>query len=169
MRRLAACFLLALLGLAAGTTSAAEESAMKAAYVLNFAKFIQWPDEPRARLRLCVLGNDPQGKAFDSMIGKVVRDMPIAIRRGVSLQEIPQCDLVFVPAGPAQPLERALQAVNGYPILLVAEGDDALTRGATVALIETEGRIVFEVDLTTLRQLGLQVSVKMLQMARKVH
>ena len=59
--------------------------------------------------------------------------------------------------------------VNGYPILIVSEGTGALLKGATVALIQSESRIVFEVDLGSARQLGLLVSGKMLQLARKVY
>ena len=171
MSRLAAFVVLAslCLGIPAGATLAADEATVKVAYLYNFAKFIQWPDEQRSTLRICVAGDDGLGKALDSLIGKPVRTMAIGVRHAVSLQDIPQCDLVFVSEGQAPLLGRVRQAVNGYPILVVAESSDVLPKGAMVALIQSDNRIVFEVDLSTARQLGLQISAKMLQLARKVY
>lgn len=157
------------LGILASLALAGDEITVKTAYLYNFAKFIQWPDEERATLRLCTTGEDNLGKSLDSLIGKPVRQMQIAVRRGVSLQDIPQCDLLFVPAGNEASLLRVRQVVSSYPILIVTESLDALPRGAMLALIRVDNRIVFEVDLTTTRQLGFQVSAKMLQLARKVH
>lgn len=142
---------------------------MKVGYLYNFAKYVQWPDEQRSTLRFCVAGDDGLGKALDTLIGKPVRTMQIAVRHAVSPQEIPQCDLIFVAEGQAPLLSRVRQAVNGYPVLIVTESADVLPKGAMVALIQSDNRIVFEVDLSTARQVGLQVSGKMLQVARKVH
>jgi len=150
-------------------SSAADEATVKAAYIYNFAKFIQWPDEKGSTLRLCDLGHDSLDKSLDILIGKPVRTMQISVRHAVGLHDVPQCDLIYVPAGYAQTLERVRQVVNGYPILIVTESATALPKGAMVALIESDSRIVFEVDLGLARQLGLQVSGKMLQLARKVY
>lgn len=152
-----------------GVARAADEATVKAAYLYNFTKFIQWPDEQRATLRLCDMGNDALARSLDGLVGKPVRSMQIGIRHAVTLHDIPQCDLVFVPTSHAHSLERVRQVVNGYPILVVTESADMLPKGAMVALIQSEGRIVFEVDLATSRQLGMQVSAKMLQLARKVY
>jgi hypothetical protein len=157
------------LGVRASAALAADNTTVEVAYLYNFAKFIQWPDEQRATLRLCVTGDDVLGKALDALIGKPVRTMQISVRHAVGLQDIPQCDLVFVAEDQASLLSRVRQAVSGYPILIVAESSDFLPKGAMVALIHSDNRIVFEVDLTTARQLGLQVSGKLLQLARKVY
>ncbi|MEI7539028.1 MAG: YfiR family protein [Comamonadaceae bacterium] len=171
MSRTAFLRLLFVLGMSAAATVslAADEATVKAAYLYNFAKFIQWPDEQRAALRLCIIGDDALGQPLHSLIGKPVRNMQISVRHGVAVHDVPQCDLVFVPADHAQSLERVRQVVNGYPILIVAESSDAMPKGAMVALIQSDGRIVFEVDLAVTRRLGFQVSAKMLQLARKVY
>lgn len=147
----------------------ADEATVKAAYIYNFAKFIQWPDEKSSTLRLCDLSLDSPDRFLDTLIGKPVRDMRISVRYSVGLQDVPQCDLVFVPAGNAQRLARVRQVVNDFPILIVAESATALPKGATVALIQSDNRMVFEVDLGLARQLGLLVSGRMLQLARKVY
>ena len=152
-----------------GISLAADEATVKAAYIYNFAKFILWPEEKSSTLRLCDFGHDSPDRSLDILIGKPVRSMQISVRHAVGLQDVPQCDLVFVPVEYAQALERVRQVVNGYPIVIVTESATALPTGAMVALIQSDGRIVFEVDLGVARQLGLQVSGKMLQLARKVY
>ena len=153
----------------AGVSLATDESSLKVAYLYNFAKFIQWPDENRTNLRICVMGNDSLGKSVNDLIGKPVRTMQISVREGVVLQDIPQCDLVFVPAGFKQSLERVRQVANDYPIVIVSESTGTLPSGATVALIPSNNRIVFEVNLTEARKIGLKISAKMLQLAQKVY
>lgn len=171
MKRILAFDLLVALGLGLSPTPApaADEVTLKAAYIYNFTKFIQWPDEERPTLRLCAMGTDGFGKSLGALIGKPVRNMQIAVRNAVTLQEIPQCDLVVVTAGYAQSLDRVRQVVNGYPIVIVAESADAFPNGALMALMLRDDNIVFEVDLTTARQLGLRISAKLLQLARKVY
>lgn len=172
MRRIAFLSLHILIGLWVPITAsmATDEATVKAAYLYNFAKYIQWPDEQRTTLRLCIMGDDAPDRSFDSLIDKPVRNMRMSVRHALSLQDIAQCDLVFVPTGhQVPPLERVRQAVNGYPILIVTESTGTLPKGALVALIQSGDRIVFEVDLNAARQLGLQISGKMLQIARKVY
>jgi hypothetical protein len=155
--------------IAPSPSPAADEATVTAAYVYNFAKYIQWPDEQRTILRLCVLGDTAFDRVLDSLIGKPVRTMRIGVRHAVALLEIPQCDLVFVTAVHTQSLQRMREIANNFPILIVAEGANELPKGAMVALIPSDNRIVFEVDLDLTRQVGLQVSAKMLQLARKVY
>lgn len=157
------------LGMLAVLAMAVDEVTVKTAYLYNFAKYVQWPDEPRAILRLCVMGEDNLGNSLDGLIGKPVRHMQINVRRAVSVHDLPQCDLLFVPAANAQALEQVQQIVKHYPILVVTESTDSLPKGAVVALIQSDNRILFEVDLASARLLGLQVSGKMLQLARKVY
>ncbi len=172
MKRTLLLSLLALIVLSAPATAllAVDEATVRAAYLYNFAKYVQWPDENRANLRLCVMGDDEVGSAFDSLIGKPVRNMQISVRHELDLPTIAQCDLVFVPAeSTTQTLDRVRRAVSSYPILIVTESPDTLPKGAAVALIHSDNRIVFEVDLTAAHTLGLQISAKMLQIARKVY
>ena len=152
-----------------GTALAAEEDTIRAAYLYNFAKYIQWPDEQRSALRLCIVGDDDHDSAFESLNGKPVRDMKVSVRRAVNVPEIPQCDLLFVPAKYTDLLERVRRAIDGYPILVVTESSDSLPKGAMIAMIRSENHIVFEVDVIAVRQAGLQASGKMLQLARKVY
>lgn len=157
------------MGAIANAALAIDAATLKAGYLYNFAKFIQWPDEQRATLRLCVLGDEAAGRLFDSLIGKPVRNMRISVRHEVNVLDIPQCDLVFVPGSNVEMLGRVQKVVNGFPILIVTENNVALPKGAMVALIQRDNHIVFEVDHAAAKLLGLQISAKLLQLARKVY
>ena len=156
------------LGGASGLARATDETRVKVAFLYNFARYTQWPDEQRATLRVCAIGDDTLGKTLDELIGRPVRHMQITVRHAVPLQDIVLCDLVFIPSGYALSMERVREVVNGFPILTVAESPHTLPKGSVLALIPAENRFVFDVDLSLARQLGLQISAKLLQLARKV-
>lgn len=167
-RQAASFFGLMLLAMASayGQTDIAS---IRAAYLYNFTKYIQWPDESRGELRLCVIGNTPADPAIDGLNGKPVRTARLVVRQNVIMQDIPNCDFVFLPTSAVRPVERARQLVNGYPILLVAEGDESIAKGAIISLIPVDNRLVFEIDNTGARLLGLQIGSQMLRLARKVY
>lgn len=142
---------------------------VRAAYLYNFSKYIQWPDESRGELRLCVIGNDQPDSALDGLNGKPVRNARLVVRQNVIMQDIPNCDFIFLPASAGRSVERARQIVSNYPILIVAEGAESIPKGAMVALVPTDSRLIFEIDNTNARQLGLQISSQLLRLARKVH
>jgi hypothetical protein len=148
---------------------AADEATVITAYLYNFAKYIQWPDERRSTLLVCEFGSRALGKSLDALIGKPVRNMQMNVRHAVSPQDTPQCDMVFVSADQSASLERVRQTVDGYPVLVVVESAGALPKGAALALIPSENRLAFEVDLGLARRLGFNVSAKLLQLARKVY
>src|SRR6266568_1485223 len=65
---------------------------VKAAYVYNFAKFVEWPagksQNAGGAMNICVAGEDPFGPALATIEGKGVGDRKIRIRRNTSLQEV---------------------------------------------------------------------------------
>ena len=142
--------------------------ALRAAFLYNFTKYLQWPDESRGELRLCVLGSDPSDPHIDSLHGKSVRSQRLVVRQQVIAQDIPNCDYVFIPASAKNAIPRARLQVGGYPILIVAEGEDTLQKGAMVALFVADNRLQFEIDNATARQQGLQFGSQLLRLARKV-
>ena len=157
------------LSVSASASLATDESSLKAAYLYNFTKFIRWPDEQRANLTLCSMGDEELAKALDSLVGKPVRNMQIRVRQVVNVQDTVQCDLVFIPAGQPHLIERVCQAVSGHPILTVSESADMLPKGVMLALIQKDNRMGFEIDLVATRSHGFEVSAKLLQLARKVY
>lgn len=169
MRHLALLLLFGALLTAPPSRANSDLGAIRAAYIYNFAKYTQWPDESRGELRLCVLGNDQPDAHIESYHGKPVRSQKLAVRQNVIMQDIPNCDIIFLPASAGRSVERARQLISNYPILFISEGADTVPKGAMIALTPTENRLVFDIDQSAAKQLGLKISSQVLRLARTVY
>jgi hypothetical protein len=139
------------------------EYRVKATYLYNFVKFIEWPAGVRnGPITVCVAGHNPFGTVLDDTIrGEVVRGRPITAR--VILEPEPGCQVLFVPEGAA--VSAYLRAARGTPTLTVGETSDFLARGGIIAFVN-EGRYVrFSISTDAAEQAQLQVSSRLLQLA----
>jgi hypothetical protein len=159
-------FLTALLLLAAASAATQEvslEYRVKATYLYNFVKFVEWPATARSGpVTLCVAGRNPFGTVLDEIIqGEVINGRPLTAR--VILEPEPGCHVLFVPDGAAS--NAYLRAARGTPTLTVGETSDFLDRGGIINFV-TEGRFVrFAISTTAAEQAQLHVSSRLLQLA----
>lgn len=148
------------------------EYLIKAAILYNFAKFASWPEtvfsHPGAPLRICVLGEDPFGAALDSLHGKQVRNRPLAISRVATVEEAPQCHILFVSASEEAQLPTILDYVGRLPILTVADMGRFANSGGIIALREVDNRSRIEINIGAAEQAGLKLSSKLLRLADMV-
>ncbi len=148
------------------------EYLIKAAILYNFAKFASWPESafsyPGAPLRICVLGEDPFGAALDSLHGKRVRNRPLAISRVGTIEEAPQCHILFVSASEEARLPTILDYVGRLPILTVADMGRFANSGGIIALKEVDNRSRIEINIGAAEQAGLKLSSKLLRLADMV-
>src|SRR3989338_270521 len=72
------------------------EYEVKAAFIYNFAKFVEWPADADTTMDLCVLGDDPFGSVIDVIKGKPAREKNIVIKRIKSLQQLKICQILFI-------------------------------------------------------------------------
>lgn len=147
------------------------EYAVKAAYLLNFARFVTYPPsafaDPAAPLTICILGADPFGPALDDMIaGERVDQRAIAARRLADPAAIDGCQILFVAATADAAV--ALGAAGGRPVLTVGDGETFAERGGMVAFRLDQGTVRFAVNPDALRRGGLAMSSHVLRLARIV-
>jgi hypothetical protein len=137
---------------------------VKAAYLYNFVKFVQWPAAgPAAPLTICVAGR----RVFDSLLedlvrGEVVNGRPVAAR--TILEPEADCDAVFVPEGAAA--SAYLKAARGRPVLTVGETDTFIAQGGMVRFYLDGRNVRFEINPAAAEQAGLRISSRLLQLAR---
>ena len=159
-RLLPAALVLALFPAAAQDVSL--EYRVKAGYLYNFVKFIEWPPAARAGpITMCVAGRNPFGTVLDDTIrDEVVRGRQLTAR--VSLEPDAGCHVLFIPDGASAAY---LRAARGTSTLTVGETSDFLTRGGIVNFV-TDGRYVrFEISTEAAERAQLQVSSRLLQLA----
>lgn len=172
--RFALCSIAALVvGAPAAVTQAQEplsEARLKAALLANLALFIDWA-AAAGPLRMCVAGRGDTAEAARALDGKQLKNraveiVVVAAPAGVTGRG---CHLLFITAATGARAVEYAQAAAGNPTLIVSE-DDALSleRSHIVIALDEERRPVIEVNLTAARRLGLDISSRMLKLARKV-
>ncbi|WP_300667476.1 YfiR family protein [Desulfoluna sp.] len=150
----------------------ATESRIKAAYLLNFARFVTWPDvafeSSVSPIVLCVLGEDSIDSALPTIQYKRVQDRPLVIQHIDTLADLPACHMLFVGEIKSPDLPQVLSALASRPILTVSSLPDFSLRGGMLTFIKAENRIRFEVNLSTTQMAGLTISSRLLKLARLV-
>lgn len=154
-------------GQAALAQGAASEADLKAAIVFNFAQFTRWPGDPpalKAPFTMCYAGDDV-GRAFSQLASRALNNRPVEARRVPAEGPYAGCDLMYWSEGRAP---RLIVVPAGSPLLTIGSGSDALQRGAMIQLQIENARLVFSVNVEPARAAGLQISSKLLRLARSV-
>lgn len=150
----------------------APEYAVKAAFLYNFAKFVEWPAEsfagPASPIVLFVFGVDPFGDALKSLKGKTANGRPIVVRYAANLGELERCHLLFVSASSMALLPKILQVTKGWNALTVGDVDGFARDGGTINLLNEEQRIGIEINMEAAQHSRLKISSKLLALAKIV-
>ena len=168
-RKISLVSILLLAAFAGGARAeASREYQVKAAFLFNFAQFVQWPDATLGindSLIIVTVGADPFDGALDRAVaGKTIGAHHIEVKHVSSASEIGKCHLLFVPAG--QNTSEILAAVGDKPILTIGESDNFTDAGGDIRFFIDDGKIRFEIDPDTTSKAGLKVSSKLLGLAR---
>jgi hypothetical protein len=150
-----------------------DEYQVKAAFLYNFAKFVEWPPQAflsaSAPLTICVLGPNPFGRSIEEAVdGKVVDDRKLVVRQFADVRQVNGCHILFVSSPERKSLRAILGELRESAILTVGETQGFTAEGGVISL-ELEGeRVRFEVNLYAASQQKLRISSKLLSLARIV-
>lgn len=169
--RLAAAIVAGATVTAAGAQSSLEYN-VKAALLLNFARFIEWPERafvsPKAPVEICVFTPDPFGQALDRALqGETVGTRPLLARDVRSPSETHGCHLLFIPAG-TESRAVAVMRQAGPHTATVGESPRFETMGGAVTFVLEGGRVRFTVNLRPVEERGVRISARMLHLASRV-
>jgi len=156
--------------IAAGQTlaQATPEYRAKAGFLYNFIAFTEWPAKVGSSLSLCVYGADPFGEELNVLRGKSVNGRSLAIRSVSNPAQAKGCQVVFVSSSVIDSLPRLLDALQGEPVLTVADSTGALDSGVGINMLVRQSKIAFEINLVATRRAKLNVSSKLLRLASEV-
>ncbi len=166
-------FLIAL-NLGAGTAWTAAppgEYQIKAAYLLNFARYMEWPAARLpigALLRLCVLGRDPFGGALMGLEGRQVNGHEMRLRQIEGVDQAGDCHLVFIADSEERRLGLLLRGLAGKGVLSVSDADGFAEAGGGIGLVVEDGRVRFDINHAALQRDGLRASSQLLRLGRNV-
>jgi hypothetical protein len=162
--RLVVAMLIATIG--AGQT--AEEYEVKAAFIYNFTKFVEWPAAADSQaFAICILGDDPFQSSIDRLTsGKAVGNRPVQVRRLKEGAEGRQCQIVFVGASERAKASRLLDAVRGTSVLTVGESVEFLRMGGMFHLSMADNHVSVVINTSATEAARLKVSAKLMTLAK---
>jgi hypothetical protein len=167
LRRLAV--LVAGLVLLAGDASAAlSEHRLKAVFLFNFTRFVEWPPSaftaPDAPFVLGVFGRDPFGSDLDDVVrDETINGRRLLVRRVQSVQDAAACQILFIPQSERANLDEILAALSRSNTLTVSDLDGSAQHGAMIRLVTDRDRIRLRINVDAARAAGLTISSKLLR------
>lgn len=144
---------------------------VKAAFLYNFSKFVQWPaasfDDSKAPLVIGVLGSDGFGDLLTRFVtGKTVGGRGLVVRHGTSLERIGRCHLLFVSGTESPAIGESIDSSADESVLTVGEADDFISAGGMVQLGLVENRVRFAISRDRAERVGIRISSKVLNLSR---
>jgi hypothetical protein len=127
------------------------EYQVKAAFLYNFAKFVEWPpgsfSDASSPLRICVLGQDPFGQELRGITNeKIVNGHKLEVVQLVDLQLASTCHILFIAVSEKAQLKRILESLRGAFALTVGDSKGFAELGGIINFVLEDNRVQFEVN-----------------------
>jgi YfiR/HmsC-like len=150
------------------------EYQLKAAFLLNFAKFVEWPQDAfqteKTPITLCVFRRNPFGNTLDEVLReKAINNRELQARRINDPSELKACQLVFVSESEGKQLSEILNRLKGSSALVVGESEDFAERGGAIQFFLENNKLRFAINVDAIHRARLLASSKLLALARIVH
>jgi hypothetical protein len=154
--------------------SRSREYEIKSAFLFNFIKFTDWPDEGASKSHepfvIGVLGKDPFGAVLDKIIeGETIENQNIAVRRFARMDErAGHSQVLFISSSEESQLTAILKLLEGQPVLTVSDMENFARRGGIIQLTKEGNKVGFEINLDTAKRAGLKLNAQLLKLAKIV-
>jgi len=156
--------LLALLSAVSGSQSQ-DERAVRAAYVFNLSRYVEWPSEKK-ELVIGFIGPRDTGEFLLKMLdGKMSESRPIRVMLFPSDAELPRCSMLYIADSQTKKIRAALEKVEGKSIVTVGEADSFAQDGGMVGLVKVGEVIHMQVNLEVTQRAGIKISSRLLNLA----
>lgn len=145
----------------------------KAAYLVNFFEFVEWPAnayaDPQGKWVIGIVGDNPFGDDLGRMtIGKKVRGRKLVNRWFMPGTDYCACHILYISSSERKHFRTILKTLHGTSILTVSDMSGFLEAGGMIELMRIGNRIHFAVNLAAISQARLKVSSKLLAVAQQV-
>ena len=150
-----------------------DEYQVKAAFLYNFAKFVEWP--PQAfqgtgePIAICVVGQDRfEGALEETVKGKEAEGRPLVVRNVPAANGFAGCQILFVSASERKHFPAILSNAKKCGLLTVGEAEGFASAGGVINFKLEGGRVRFEINVEAAQQRELRISSKLLMLAETV-
>jgi hypothetical protein len=148
--------------------STPREYEIKAAFIYNFVKFVDWPSLPGSTITVGVLGSNPFGNALSTINGKSVKGKTLVVKQVGSMQEAGACQVLFISPSEAGRLHSVLETLRTASVLTVGESRGFAREGGIINFTLQDDKIRFEINPTAAERARLSISSQLLRLAKIV-
>lgn len=150
---------------------ALSEYQVKAAYLFNFLKFVEWPEDsfadPLAPIVIGVVGEDPFGSALpEVIIGKTVQGRDLVLRKYHAGDDLRGAHLLFISVSERKQLPQILSTLRGSNVLTVADTEGFLDAGGMIQFLNENEQVHFAINADAVSKSRLKMSSKLLSLAK---
>jgi YfiR/HmsC-like len=149
------------------------EYQVKAAFLLNFTKFVEWPATafaaPNAPITICVIGQDPFGAILDRTVeGESVGTHRIRARRLLPDDDLKSCHILFISQSERGQVAQIVSRLHDSSVLTVSELPGFADAGGMIEFLIEAGKTRFYINAATAGAAGLKLSSRLLRVAKGV-
>lgn len=147
------------------------EYQIKAAFIYNFALFVEWPSrsfaETNSPMTIGVLGKNVFGDSLEQAVsGKAIKGHPLRFKAYSSMAEATNCQVLFISTSEKGRLSKILARLQGTSTLTVTENtDDFIGDGGMINLVIVDNKVRFQINNDAAKKAGLIISSKLLSLA----
>jgi hypothetical protein len=152
--------------------AAVPETDVKAAFLYNFAKFVEWPQEAfaseTAPIQIAVFGDEEFSAKLKSLLSdKKAHGRSFEVKRITNPQDAKTVQMVFVPSAESRRTSQILEATRKLPVLTVGESDQFLDLGGMINFVFEDSQLRFQINPEAAEKARLKISSQLLRLAKK--
>ena len=148
------------------------EYEVKASYLYNFAKYVEWPTSAFSRentpLTICIVGKSPLNDVIESLAGKTIKNRRLVVRQFSRVEDLNECHILFINAAVKTPLAQIVTSMASRPILTVSDSKGFAAEGGIIEFVPVGEKIRFAINNRVALQMHLKISSHLLRLAAPV-
>jgi YfiR/HmsC-like len=156
--------------------AASSEYLIKAGFIYNFAQLVQWPSAAFSKadspIVIGILGTDPFGASIDRVVeNKKLDGRTLVVKRlrwSKDLKDLTECNILFISSSEKEHIADVINIVKWLPILTIGETPGFAARGGIINLTLEDNKVRFEVNIGAAKQANLNISSRLLALAKIV-
>jgi hypothetical protein len=146
------------------------EYQVKAAFIFNFAKFVEWPSDAfgdGGALVVGMIGDDPFGGSLDRLDGNTANGRTLRIKRFRWGDDLRACQVLFISASEGRHLNKIMDSIRGTSVLTIGESTQFTQSGGMIRFVIQENKVRFEINASAAGQARLRISSKLLALSKR--
>lgn len=151
-----------------GLADPISEYDLKAAYLLNFAGYVEWPNLKNKSVRICVYGENPfKASTIAVLVKEKSGQIDVHFTYPRQLAQLAECNILYLASSEQGDFDRIIASLHNAPVLTVSDIADDFPSGVMINLLFESNRLAFEVRMDPILESKLRISSKLLKLAKK--